>query len=39
MIFSGKFSKEHNSFKNVDGVMVLFLCTSTDGGLHLYKVS
>ena len=35
----GKFSKEYNSVKNVDGVRVLFLCTSSDGGLYLYKVS
>ena len=25
--------------KNEGGVMVLFLCTSSDGGLYLYKVS
>ena len=39
MIFTGKISKGHNSVKNVDGVMVLFLCTSSDGGLYLYNVS
>ena len=32
MIFIGKISKGHNSVKNVDGVTVLFLCTSFDGG-------
>ena len=37
--FKGKFSTGHNSVKNVDGVMVFFLCTSSDGGLYLYKVS
>ena len=31
MIFRGKISKGHNSVENVDGVMVLFLCTSSDG--------
>ena len=25
--------------KNVDGVTVLVLCTSSDGGLYLYKIS
>ena len=39
MIFIGKFSKGHNSVKNVDGVTVLFLCISSDGDLYLYKVS
>ena len=39
MIFIGKISKGHNSVKNVDGVMILFLCTSSDDGLYLYKVS
>ena len=28
-----------NSVENVDGVTVLFLCTSSDGGLYFYKVS
>ena len=32
MIFI-KISKGHNSVKNVGGVMVLFLCTLSDGGL------
>ena len=39
MIFIGKISKGHNSVKNVGGVTVLFCCTSSDGGLYLYKVS
>ena len=38
MIFIAKFSKGHNSVKNVDGVTLRFLCTSSDGGLYLYKV-
>ena len=36
MIFKRKFSKGHNFIKNVDGVK---LCTSSDSGLYLYKVS
>ena len=39
MIFIGKISKGHNSVKSVGVVTVLFLCTSSDDGLHLYKVS
>ena len=39
MIFIGKISKGHNSVKKVCGVTVLFLCTSSDDGLYLYKVS
>ena len=39
MIFIGKISKGHNSVKNVGGVRILFHCTSSDGGLYLYKVS
>ena len=35
----GKFSKGHNSVKNVGGVTILFLCPSSDGGLYLKKVS
>ena len=27
------------SVKNVGGVTILILCTSSDGGLYLYKVS
>ena len=38
-IFIAKISKGHNSVKNVDGVTVLFLCISSDGGLYFYKVS
>ena len=38
-IFIRKISKGHNSVKHVEGVMVLFLCTSLDDGLYLYKVS
>ena len=34
-----KFSKRHNSVKNVGGVRVLILCTSSDNGLYLYKIS
>ena len=34
-----KISKGHNSVKNVGGVSVLVLCTLSDGGLYLYKVS
>ena len=37
--FIHKISEEHNSVKNVDGVSILFLCTSSDGGLFLYKLS
>ena len=39
MIFIGKISKGQNSVKNVGGVTVLFLCTLSDDGLYLYKVS
>ena len=38
-IFIRKISKGHNSVKNVDGVTVLYLCTSFDGGLYFYIVS
>ena len=38
-ILKRKNSKVHNSVKNVDGVTVLFLCTSSDGGFYLNKVS
>ena len=37
-IFIGKF-KGALLRKNVDAVMVLFLCTSSGDGLYLYKVS
>ena len=33
----GKKSKVHNSVKNVGGVSVLVLCTSSDDSLYLYK--
>ena len=40
MIFIAKISKEHSSVKkNIGGVTVLVLCTSSDGGLYFYKVS
>ena len=39
MIFIGKFSKGHNSVKNVGGVTVLVLYTSSNDGLYLYKGS
>ena len=32
-------SEGHNSVENVDGVMVLFLCILSEGGLYLYQVS
>ena len=35
-IFIAKLSKGHNSVKNVGRVTVLFLCTSSDGGLYFY---
>ena len=34
-----KFSKGHNSLKNVGRVMVFNLCTSFDNALYLYQVS
>ena len=39
MIFIRKISKGHTSIKNVDGVSVPVLCTSSDNGLYLYQVS
>ena len=39
VIFIAKISKGHNFLKNVGGVTVLFLCTSSDDGSYLYKVS
>ena len=33
-----KFTKEHNSVKSVDGVIVPVLCTSSDNALYLYQV-
>ena len=38
-IFIRKISKGHNSVKNVGGVSVLVLCTSSDDVLYLYQVS
>ena len=38
-MFIAKISKGHNSVKNVDGVTVLFLCTSSDGDLYFYNAS
>ena len=37
MIFIETISKGPNSVKNVDRVTVLFLCTSSEDGLYLYK--
>ena len=35
-----KFTKGHNSVKqNIGGVMILYLCTSSDHVLSLYQVS
>ena len=34
-----KNSKGQNSVNNIGGVTVLVLCTPSDGGLYLYKVS
>ena len=34
-----KISKGNNSAKNVGGVTVVNLCTSSDHGLYLYQVS
>ena len=34
-----KISKGRNSEKNVGGVTVFILCTLSDDGLYLYKVS
>ena len=39
MIFMGKISNGQSSVKNVCGVTVLVLCTSSDNSLYLYKVS
>ena len=39
MIFIPKTLKGHNSIKNVGGVRILVLCTLSDDGLYLYKVS
>ena len=34
-----KFSKDHTFIKNVDGVIVLVLSTSSDNALYLYHMS
>ena len=34
-----KYSKGHKSIKNVQGVPILVLCTSSDGIKYLYQVS
>ena len=39
MIFIAKISKGNHSVKNIGGVKILLLCTSSHGGLYLYKVS
>ena len=39
MISTVKFSKGHNSIKNVYEVKVLILCISSDNALYLYKIS
>ena len=39
MISILKISKGNNSVKNVGGVTVLNLCTSSDHAIHLYQVS
>ena len=38
-IFIEKLLKGHHSLKNVGSVTVLFLYTSSDGGLYCFKVS
>ena len=38
-MFLLKFSKEHNSIKNVGGVTSLNICTSFDYALYSYQVS
>ena len=39
MPFIVKISKRHHSVKNIGRVTVLVLCTSSDDGSYLYKVS
>ena len=39
MISIPKISRGNNSAKNVGGVTVVNLCTSSDHALHLYQVS
>ena len=38
-IFIRKISKGHNSVKNVGGLSIIVLCTSSDDGFYLYSVS
>ena len=38
-IFVRKISKGHNFVKNVGGLSLLVLCTSSDDGLYLHQVS
>ena len=37
-MFIPKISKGPSSVKNVSGVRILLLCTSSDDGLYFYKV-
>ena len=39
MIFMGKISTGHNFIEIVGGATILFICTSSDDGLYLHKVS
>ena len=39
MLGWSQFTKEHNSVKTVNGVIILNLCTSYDDALYLYQVS
>ena len=39
MIFIRKISRGHNSIKNVGGMLVLVICTSSDDSVYLYQVS
>ena len=39
MLGWSQFTKGHNSVQAVNGVMVLYLCTSSDDALYLYQVS
>ena len=39
MVFISKISKGHNSVKNVVEVTIFILCTLSDSGLYLYKLS
>ena len=39
MVFIRKISKGHNSVKNEVEVTILILCTLSDGGSYLYKLS